>query len=95
MEMVIGDLAVAGVRSDAVAATLGTETISFGELDARANRLGHALRELGVRHGDLVGWWSGPALHNLVGMLACARLGAVFAPMAPSLGSAEARAVLD
>jgi fatty-acyl-CoA synthase len=96
MDLLIGSIvgAVNRGQRDLAAATLGDETISFGDLDLGANRLAHALRGAGVERGSVVAWWSGPALHNLAGMLACARLGAVFAPISPLVGERDAREVL-
>jgi fatty-acyl-CoA synthase len=65
----------------ALAATLGAEEITFGELDSAANRFARVLQRHGVAGGDIVMWWTGAALSSLSGMLACARLGAVFAPL--------------
>ena len=50
---------------------------TFGELDARVNRLANMLAHLGVRKGDAVGL----LLHNCaefaIGFLACQKLGAI------------------
>ncbi|MER5387451.1 class I adenylate-forming enzyme family protein [Saccharopolyspora sp. NPDC002686] len=97
MPLLIGDAIRDAARAtpQATAATLGADQISFAALDEQANRAANALRGLGVRRGDVLAWWSGAALHNLTGMLACARIGAVFAPLSPQLGPGEARPVLD
>jgi fatty-acyl-CoA synthase len=80
---------------DALAATLGGERRSFGQLDANANRCAGVLAAQGTGAGDLVAWWAGTALRTLDGFLACARLGAVFAPVNPALSAAEAGATLE
>lgn len=96
MDLLIGSIVGSITRhGDVPAATLGDDQISFAELDLGANRLAHALRGWGVDRGSVVAWWSGPALHNLAGMLACARLGAVFAPLSPLLTERDAREVLE
>jgi acyl-CoA synthetase (AMP-forming)/AMP-acid ligase II len=97
MEMLIGRVVEAAAAADParVAATLGDAAVTFGELDAAADRLASALRARGVGVGDRVGWWSGPSLDSLTVMTACARAGAVFAPLSPQLGDAEARDILD
>lgn len=96
MELLIGDIvAPAAADPGRVAATLEDRALTYGELDRAANRLAAALRRRGVRTGDLVGWWSGASLDTAVVMIACARAGAVFAPLSPSLGEGEARAALD
>ena len=77
----------------ALAATLGSEQITFGELDLAANRLARVLAQNGVAHGETVMWWTGPALASLSGMLACARLGAVFAPVSVLLAADAVAAI--
>ena len=95
--MLIGDIVGSAAKADPakLAATLEDEAVSFGELDLAADRLAAALRGRGIGSGDRVGWWSGPSLDTLTVMTACARAGAIFAPLSPQLGDAEAREILD
>ncbi len=65
----------------ATAATLGDEVLTYAELDGRADRLGLALRALGVGHGDRVVWWGDTGLAALPLFVAVGRIGAVFAPL--------------
>ena len=97
MALLIGDIVrrAARMAPGAVAASLGGERVTFGELDEAADRAANALAGLGVRRGDRVVWWSAPALRTLDGFLGCARLGAVFAPVNPALSDVEFAAVLD
>lgn len=92
-QLLVGDVVsdAALLHPRGVAATLGEESITFGSLDDRANRTAHVLAGHGVRRGDVVAWWAAGTLHSLAGLLACARLGAVFAPVSPQ----EGEAVLD
>jgi acyl-CoA synthetase (AMP-forming)/AMP-acid ligase II len=76
-----------------VAATLGEGELAYGELDARGNRLAHALRGLGVSHGDRILSWTDTCLEVLPLFVAAAKLGAVFAPMNARLGAEEAAPV--
>ena len=69
-------------------------TISYRELDALVDRFAGALLELGVERDDIVvvhlpNWWMLTPLY-----LACARIGAVNAPVVPSLGARELGQVL-
>jgi acyl-CoA synthetase (AMP-forming)/AMP-acid ligase II len=80
----------AEVVPDRVAASLGSETLSHGELDRAGNRLAHALRELGVERGDRVVSWADTCLDVLPLFVALAKLGAVFAPLNARLGVEEA-----
>ncbi|MGD0526721.1 MAG: AMP-binding protein, partial [Polyangiaceae bacterium] len=57
MEFNIADLfeSLADSIPDRMALVSGDQRFTFAELDARANRLANALRELGVGAGDHVG----------------------------------------
>jgi len=57
--------------------------LSYGDLAARATRLAAALRTAGVGRGDHVALYAGRGAEAVTAMLACLRLGAVYAPMDP------------
>ena len=59
----------------------GTATLTFGEIDARANRMARALADRGVLKGDRVAVYLANRLEFLDLFLACVRLGAVFTPI--------------
>ncbi|MDD9801678.1 MAG: class I adenylate-forming enzyme family protein [Deltaproteobacteria bacterium] len=80
----------AAIVPEGLAAALGGESLSHAELDARGNRLAHALRGLGIGHLDRVACWADTCLEVLPLFAACAKLGAVFAPVNARLGPAEA-----
>ena len=65
-------------------------TLSYGELDALANRIAHTLAELGVRKGDRVGIWLEKSTRTVAAMQGALRLGAVYVPVDPQ--SPESRA---
>lgn len=67
-----------------IAARLGDRQITYGELDARANRLASALRELRVRRDTLVGLFIDRSLELLVGMLAILKAGGAYVPIDPA-----------
>ena len=94
--LLVGDVLAdaALLRPHGVAATLGDEQVRFVDLDREANRHAHTLHALGVRRGDRVSWWAAGSLASLPGLLACARIGAVFAPLPPSLTADEAAPLL-
>jgi fatty-acyl-CoA synthase len=79
----------------ACAATLADDAVSFAELEDNANRLARVLLSRGVGPRDVVAWWSGPSLRTLEGFVACARIGAVFAPFNPALSESEAQGTLE
>ncbi len=56
-------------------------SVTYAELQVMANRLAHALRELGVRKGDRVGIFMPMAPEIVAATLACAKLGAVYLPI--------------
>ena len=92
MDLLIGDVFRNAARAvpDRTAAVFGPRSITFGEIDRTANRTARALREYGVGHGDRVAVWAATALDVVPLFAALAKLGAVFAPMNPSLSVEEA-----
>jgi acyl-CoA synthetase (AMP-forming)/AMP-acid ligase II len=77
-----------------LAATLGDDELTFGELDDLTNRTAYVLDGMGVGHGDRVAWWGDTALEALPIFFALAKRGAVFAPVNARLGPDEAAAVI-
>ncbi len=69
---------------DAVAVVAEGRELVFGELNRRANRLAHRLRELGVERESLVGICVERGLHAFVGILAVLKAGAAYVPLDPS-----------
>ena len=70
----------AGTRPDSMGAVCGEQRLTFAALDARVNRLANALAAEGVGAGDRL-LWLGQNCHRLLeGLLAAAKLGAVFCP---------------
>src|SRR5262249_15898737 len=68
---------------DAVAATFEGARLSYGELDARANRLAHHLRALGVGREVVVGLCVERSLAMLVGLLGILKAGGAYLPLDP------------
>ncbi len=94
-----GRTALVAYRTD-----LGSEiTLSYGDLDDRANCIAGNLAELGIGKGDVVSvqlpnWWEFVAIH-----LACLKIGAIINPLMPifrareleyMVGFAEARVLI-
>ena len=69
---------------DAVAVTLGAEQLSYRELNARANRVAHALRRLGVGPDVMVGLMVERSLEMMVGLLGILKAGGAYLPLDPS-----------
>src|ERR1700710_268315 len=78
----------ARVAPDTVAVTLDDESLTFAEIDRRANEIANGLRDLWVGRGDRVLWWSDTSLEAVPVFAALAKIGAVFAPL-------NARAAVD
>jgi len=68
---------------DAVAVTHAGESLSYRELNARANALAVRLRALGVRPGALVGLCLERSLQMMVGLLATLKAGGAYVPLDP------------
>ncbi|MFG3347487.1 amino acid adenylation domain-containing protein [Streptomyces sp. NPDC048018] len=66
---------------DATALTYGTERLTYGELDGRANQLAHHLVDVGVRPGDLVGVCLGRGTGMIAALLGIHRAGAAYVPL--------------
>lgn len=67
-------------RPEAVAAEHEGTQVTYGELDAAANRLANMLYAQGVRAGDAVCLYLQRSLPMLVGIVAVMRLGAAYVP---------------
>jgi amino acid adenylation domain-containing protein/thioester reductase-like protein len=70
-------------RPDAVAVDGGAERLTYAELSARASRMAHALRGLGVGEETPVGVFMGPRIEQIVAQVAIARVGATYVPLDP------------
>ncbi len=97
METLIGDVFRNAARAvpTRVAARIGARSLTFAQLDRDANRHANALRAMGIGHGDRVVAWNDTALDALPLFAACAKLGAVYAPVNARLSGSEARAVIE
>ncbi|NWF10781.1 non-ribosomal peptide synthetase [Pseudomonas salomonii] len=68
---------------DAPALVFGETTLSYAQLDARANQLAHALREQGVGPDVLVGICVERSVEMVVGLLAILKAGGAYVPLDP------------
>ncbi|WP_426220365.1 non-ribosomal peptide synthase/polyketide synthase [Pseudomonas sp. DWRC2-2] len=68
---------------DAPALVFGATTLTYAQLDARANQLAHALREKGVGPDVLVGICVERSIEMVVGLLAILKAGGAYVPLDP------------
>jgi acyl-CoA synthetase (AMP-forming)/AMP-acid ligase II len=68
--------------------------VSYGEFDRLANRVGHALRALGVEKGDRVTLALGNSVEYVATAFGVLKAGAVLNPLNPALGPGELAFVL-
>ena len=80
---------------DAVAVVFGSERLTYGELNARANRLAHRLRELGVGPDVLVGLCSERSPGMVVGVLGVLKAGGAYVPLDPAYPPARLGLMLE
>ncbi|HKH46547.1 MAG TPA: amino acid adenylation domain-containing protein [Thermoanaerobaculia bacterium] len=73
----------AALRPEAPAVEQGEERLTYGELNARANRLAHRLRRLGVGPDAKVGLLLERSLELVVSMLATLKAGGAYLPLDP------------
>jgi len=69
---------------DQVAVIFGGRTLTYGDLDERANRLAGALRGAGVGPGRLVGLWAERRLELIVGLMGILKAGGAYVPLEPT-----------
>ncbi|MBV9774031.1 MAG: amino acid adenylation domain-containing protein, partial [Gemmatimonadetes bacterium] len=79
--------AQAASTPDAPAVTFEGETLTYAELDARANRLAHHLRRLGVGPEVPIGLCVERSAEMLVGVLGILKSGGAFVPLDPGYPS--------
>ena len=88
----VGDVAASAPGSPAVSDT--AESVTFGELDARANALAAGLRAMGVGPGVLVGLCHERSVANVMAALAILKAGGAYVGLDPSYPDARLEWVL-
>jgi crotonobetaine/carnitine-CoA ligase len=70
-----------GALGDRPFATVGDETLTFGEADLLGNRVANSLRTLGVGKGDVVATYMQNSVAHICAWFGAAKLGAIWAPL--------------
>src|SRR5882672_8536291 len=68
---------------DAVAVRFGAETLTYRDLNERANRIAHYIHQLGGGHETLIGLCVERSLEMVVGLLGILKSGAAYFPLDP------------
>ena len=80
-------------RPEALALQVGAQALSYRELLAAADAQASAWQADGLGQGSLIGWLGRNSVAMLAGLLACARLGAVWVPLNWRLAAPELAAI--
>ncbi|MGH9969368.1 MAG: non-ribosomal peptide synthetase, partial [Pyrinomonadaceae bacterium] len=80
---------------DAVAVVYEDATLSYGELNRRANQLAHYLRELGVGPDQRVAICLERSLEMMVGLLGVLKAGGAYVPLDPAYPAERLQYMLD
>lgn len=78
-----------------MAVTDGDQSLSYRELNAKANQLARCLRENGIRTGDLVGLSIERSADMIVAVFAILKAGAAYVPLDPAYPLARIAVILD
>ena len=79
---------------EAVAVVYEDESLSYGELNERANRLAHYLIDMGIKPDDRVAICVERSLAMVVGVLAILKAGGAYVPLDPEYPSERLRQIL-
>ncbi len=87
--------ATADRTPDAIALVAGADRLSFRELDARSNRVAHALRARGVEQGSIVGLLLGRSADVVIALLGILKAGGAYVPIDPSYPKARVSEIVS
>ncbi|MGO3929966.1 AMP-binding protein [Rhodopseudomonas pseudopalustris] len=87
----VGDITRRGARRhrDKIAVIMGETRLTYGELDARANRIAHGLLAMGLGNGARIGGLARNSIDFLTLYFAAAKAGAIFCPSNPAIPDAD------
>ncbi|TQV77376.1 amino acid adenylation domain-containing protein [Aliikangiella marina] len=70
---------------DSVALVLGTQCLTYRELNVRANKIAHYLVASGICQDDKVGLYVNRSIEMVIGILAIVKAGAAYVPIDPAI----------
>jgi amino acid adenylation domain-containing protein len=73
----------AELHPDKIAAKLEKNTLTYKQLNERANQLAHYLKKCDIRHEEAIGLYSERSLEMLIGMIGILKAGACYIPLDP------------
>jgi amino acid adenylation domain-containing protein len=79
----------AAEHPDRVAIEDGNRSVTYAELETRANKLAHLLADLGISRGDRVGLYLDKSVESLVGIYGILKAGAAYVPFDPQAPTAR------
>lgn len=82
-------------RPDAIALTCGVSSVTYRELDRRANAVAQRLSSLGVGRGHVVGIYARRTLEFPIGIVGVLKAGAAYLPLDASYPEARLSSFLD
>ncbi|MGH9945854.1 MAG: amino acid adenylation domain-containing protein, partial [Pyrinomonadaceae bacterium] len=80
---------------DAVAVEFEGETLTYSELNSKANQLANYLLSTGVEHETLVGLCVDRSLDMMIGLLGIMKSGAAYVPVDPSFPKDRVNAIIE
>jgi natural product biosynthesis luciferase-like monooxygenase protein len=87
--------AQAKATADRMAVVFRDESITYAELNERANRVARKLRDVGVGPGSLVGVFVQRSIEMVVGLLGILKAGGAYVPMDPAYPSSRIAGMLE
>ncbi|MCU1347889.1 MAG: peptide synthetase, partial [Acidobacteria bacterium] len=80
---------------EAIALVRRNESLTYAELNGRANRLAHLLRERGVANDTFVGICAERSFDMIVAMIAILKAGGAYVPLDPNYPAARIKTIAD
>ncbi len=83
------------INCNQIAVVCGADTLTYGELEIKANQLASILQTAGVSHEDIIGLHFAPSINFVVALLAVLKAGAAFLPLDPKYPEERLKLILQ